>query len=126
MIKTITLTNYHLGIICGLILSDAWLQKYSNYHVRLGFKQSLAHFEYFWFTFSQLTHYCAGYSSFVIGSRNAKTFYAVSFYTRYLAALFDVYHSFYPLGVKVIPDNIYDLLTPVVLSHFIMGDGAVR
>jgi hypothetical protein len=30
---------------------------------------------------------------------------------------------FYVNGVKVIPDNIYELLTPIALAHFIMGDG---
>jgi len=33
---------------------------------------------------------------------------------------------FYPQGVKVIPDNIYELLTPVALAHLIMGDGSVQ
>jgi len=33
-------------------------------------------------------------------------------------------HSlFYPEGVKIIPSNIYELLTPVALAHLIMGDG---
>lgn len=30
---------------------------------------------------------------------------------------------FYSKGVKIIPKNIYDLLTPVALAHLIMGDG---
>ena len=30
---------------------------------------------------------------------------------------------FYPDGIKVIPYNIYELLTPVALAHLIMGDG---
>jgi hypothetical protein len=30
---------------------------------------------------------------------------------------------FYPQNVKIIPENIYDLLTPVALAHLIMGDG---
>jgi hypothetical protein len=33
---------------------------------------------------------------------------------------------FYDNKVKVIPQNIYELLTPVALAHLIMGDGAVR
>jgi hypothetical protein len=33
-------------------------------------------------------------------------------------------HSlFYPNGTKIIPDNIYELLTPIALAHVIMGDG---
>jgi hypothetical protein len=35
-------------------------------------------------------------------------------------------HSlFYPNGVKIIPNNIYELLTPIALAHLIMGDGSV-
>lgn len=37
----------------------------------------------------------------------------------------ELYLLFYPSGVKVIPKNIYDLLTPVALAHLIMGDGSV-
>jgi hypothetical protein len=36
-------------------------------------------------------------------------------------------HSlFYPNGIKIIPHNIYELLTPVALAHMIMGDGVAR
>lgn len=36
-------------------------------------------------------------------------------------------HSiFYVNGVKVIPQNIYELLTPVALAHLIMGDGSAQ
>ena len=31
--------------------------------------------------------------------------------------------NFYPNGVQIIPDNIYQLLTSVALAHLIMGDG---
>ena len=33
---------------------------------------------------------------------------------------------FYPHGVKIVPYNIYELLTPVVLAHMIIGDGSVQ
>jgi hypothetical protein len=36
----------------------------------------------------------------------------------------ELYYLFYSKGVKVIPENIYELLTPVALAHFIMGDGS--
>jgi hypothetical protein len=36
-------------------------------------------------------------------------------------------HSlFYPNGIKVIPHNIFEILTPVALAHLIMGDGEAR
>ena len=36
----------------------------------------------------------------------------------------ELYSLFYSDGVKVIPENIYELLTPVALAHLIMGDGS--
>jgi hypothetical protein len=33
---------------------------------------------------------------------------------------------FYPNGVKIVPHNIYELLTPIALAHLIMGDGSVQ
>lgn len=38
----------------------------------------------------------------------------------------ELYSLFYKENVKVIPDNIYDLLTPVALAHMIMGDGSIQ
>ena len=32
---------------------------------------------------------------------------------------------FYPNGVKIIPQDIYNMLTPIALAHLIMGDGSV-
>ena len=29
-------------------------------------------------------------------------------------------------GVKIIPNNIYELLTPIALAHLIMGDGSAK
>lgn len=45
------------------------------------------------------------------------------FFTRSLACLLKIYNLFYVNGEKIIPSNIYDLLTPVALAHWVMGDG---
>jgi len=34
------------------------------------------------------------------------------------------HNSWYINGVKVIPDDLYDLITPVALAHWVIGDGA--
>ena len=36
----------------------------------------------------------------------------------------EIYSLFYVNNVKLIPGNIYELLTPVALAHMIMGDGS--
>lgn len=43
-----------------------------------------------------------------------------------MPCLTEFYTLFYPQSVKVIPLDIFELLTPVALAHLIMGDGSVR
>lgn len=59
----------------------------------------------------------------IIGDRWGKTLYALGFFTRALPCFTELHSLFYPKGIKVIPENIYELLTPVALAHLIMGDG---
>jgi hypothetical protein len=60
------LPPYVKGILVGLILSDAWLQFASLTNktpARLGFKQGILNFPYFWYVFSLFskTIYTSGY-----------------------------------------------------------------
>lgn len=50
--------------------------------------------------------------------------YNISFGTRTLPCFNKFYHLFYNNRVKVVPINIEDLLTPVTLAYWIMGDGS--
>jgi len=43
-----------------------------------------------------------------------------------MTSLTELYYLFYPNGIKIIPQNIFELLTPIVLAHMIMGDGSVK
>ena len=55
----VRLTPYTKDVAVGLILSDGWLiVNNSSIKARLGFAQSVANSEYFWFVFSYLAHYC--------------------------------------------------------------------
>jgi len=45
--------------------------------------------------------------------------------TRSFPCFTDLHLLFYVNKVKVIPENIYDLLSPIALAHLIMGDGSV-
>jgi hypothetical protein len=38
----------------------------------------------------------------------------------------ELYDIFYVNGVKVIPKNIYEFLTPVAFAHLILGDGGFK
>jgi len=119
----VRLTPFTRSVIIGLILSDGWLIRASRPNARLGFKQSLSHASYVWFVFNLLSHYCFSYPSLVIGIRAGNRNYALQFFTRSMPCLTELHSLFYPAGKKVIPSNIYDLLTPVALAHLIQGDG---
>jgi len=47
-------------------------------------------------------------------------------YTRSYPVFTELHRNFYSNGIKIVPLNIYELLTPVALAHMIMGDGASR
>lgn len=114
------------GVLVGLILSDAWIQ-FANAHnknARLGFKQGLINFHYFWHVFILLSHYCSSYPHLISSVRNNKRSFGVGFQTRSLPCFTELHTLFYINGTtKIVPENIYELLTPIALAHWIMGDG---
>lgn len=123
----IRLTSYTKSVIVGLILSDGWLTFASITHknIRLGFKQSADRVAYVLFVFNLLSHYCSSGPSLVINNREGKTHYGLQFF-RSMLCLTELYSLFYPNKVKIIPKDIYNLLTPIALAHLIMGDGSTR
>ena len=49
--------------------------------------------------------------------------FALLFYTRQLPCFGELRSLFYINKVKIVPENIYNILTPVALAHLVMGDG---
>jgi LAGLIDADG DNA endonuclease family len=124
----VKLASYQYSVIIGLLLSDGWLTIASktSKNARLGFQQSLAKVRYILFVFNILSHYCSNGLYFRKGIRLGNNFYSLSFFTRSMACFTELHSLFYPNGVKIIPHNIYDLLTPIALAHMIMGDGSAE
>lgn len=124
----IKLAPYQKGVIIGLLLSDGGLNFASktNKNARLTFKQSLARGSYVLFVFNLLSHYCSSVPHLSTSVRAGKSSYALGILTRSLPCFSELYDIFYVNGVKVIPNNIYDLLTQLALAHAIMGDGTVK
>nr|QID02739.1 LAGLIDADG endonuclease [Orbilia oligospora]QID02807.1 hypothetical protein [Orbilia oligospora] len=114
------------GIIVGLLLSDGWLSYASvnNKYPRLGFEQTSSQSSYVWSVYSDLAHYCYSLPKYKHKIRKNTAVNSVSFTTRSLPCLVEIYDLFYLNKKKIIPANIYDLLTPVALAHMIMGDGS--
>lgn len=48
------------------------------------------------------------------------------FTTRSISSFTELHSMFYVNKVKVIPQDIYNLLTPVALAHIVMGDGSAE
>ncbi len=124
----IAIPAYQYSVIVGLLLSDGWLTIASatNVNPRLGLSQSLDHFEYVWFVFNILSHYCENFPVVRERKRVDTVFWCVDIVTRSLPCFAELYSLFYVNKVKVVPENIYNLLTPVALAHLIMGDGGFK
>ena len=85
------------SIFIGILLSDASLQKINKEgDARLQFKQKYSQFEYLYSVFFQLCHYCSKGPSVNKVSIQKITFYALSFTTRSLPCITELYNLFYP------------------------------
>lgn len=127
--KMIQLPPYQKSVVVGLLLSDGWFSlsvSRTLKNARLGFRQSLDKSPYVWFVFNCLSHYCERYPYSYSSLRKGKPHYNVTITTRALPCFTELYNLFYKEGKKIIPHNIYDLLTPVALAHLIMGDGTAQ
>jgi len=116
------------SVIVGLILSDGWLRfpSKTSKSTLIGLTQSLAHFDYIWSVFFFLSHYCDNIPKLRIGMRAGKPFYGLELVTRSLPCFIEIYNLFYVNGVKVVPNNIYELLTPLAFAQWIQGDGGFK
>lgn len=113
------------SVFIGIILSDATIQKQNKGgDARLQFKQKYSQFEYFYSVFFNLSHYCSRGPSVTKTILHKKIHYGLSFTTRSLLCITELHELFYHEGKKIIPNNIYDLLTWEALAHWVMGDGS--
>lgn len=93
------------------------VRKTSTANSRLVYAQTaIVHKEYFDFVLSFFLPYCVNdytpQSRIVRDNRTKKTYSAISFTTMQLPCFNVFKNNFYKLNVKLVPDNIYELLTP--------------
>lgn len=118
----VILPSYHYNVLVGIILSDGWINKRninSKGHARFNLKQSMQNIEYLLFSFNLFAHYCGSYPTIV----SSKGHYGIVFFTRSLACFTEFYNNFYKEGKKIVPLDIYNLLTIESIAHWICGDG---
>ena len=109
-------------ILIGILLGDGHISRRSSTaNSRLIYAQTaITHKEYFNYVFKIFLPFCVKdyivQSKLVRDNRTNKTYSAISFTTMQLPC-FNVYKDdFYNLNVKIVPTNIYELLTPKGLA----------
>ena len=108
---------YQCGIIVGIILSDGWIQKRKGWNPRIGFKQSIKKFEFFWDVFTQLSNLCSGYPRLTKNLKKGKLFYGIEFNTRQLKCLNEIYTLFYnDLNKKNIKPELYNYIDYIAIA----------
>ena len=111
------------SILVGIIISDGWLQINKSGNTRLFCKQSLDKIEYFFYVYKKFSHYCSNYPQIQVTKLNNKYFKGIYFATRTLPCFTYYYNIFYHKNVKIVPLDLYNLLTYKALAHWICCDG---
>ena len=117
------------SVLVGALLgwrSPCHAERLPSGGVRFRFKQSAEHQEYiFWlFDFFRTRGYCSNNLPIKLTQKLGDKFHdCYRFNTYAFSSLLDLYKLFYNSKKKVIPNNIEDLLTPLAIAIWIMGDG---
>jgi hypothetical protein len=121
------LTPRARSIIIGLIISDGWMDKRGHWNPRFGFKQSIKNFPYIWHLYNELAYLCSGNIYLGKNKMRGKIFYNLSFQSRQLESLNEVYNLFYlDSRTKIIKPELFEYLDYLSIAHWIMGDGSKR
>lgn len=113
-------------MIIGINLSDGWFQKSkSGWNPRQGIKQSIKNFEYIWVVYNEISIQCGQYPFISKSKIRGQLFYSISFQTRQLHCLIEIYNIFYTKNsIKSISQELLDYFDYIVQAHWIMGDGS--
>lgn len=112
------------SMICGLLISDAWLAINKSGNTRFAFKQSISNSLFVLFVFNRLNHFCSDYPSITKTNLKNNNFKGICLITRFYPCLTEIYNMFYVNKVKVVPLNLYEIIDYEFLAFWIMGDGS--
>lgn len=114
-------------ITIGLLLGDVNMQKRKwSVNPVLRFVQGLVHKDYLLHLYGLFDSYCKVAPKITIMAPHKRTgirYSCIHFNTYSLPCFNELYELFYPLGVKSVPLNIGELLTPLSLAYWISDDG---
>ena len=118
--------GYLEQVIIGNLLGDAWMERKSpTANARLRYEQtSPKHDDRFYYTYHYYALYCSGNSRTRIRTdlRTGTVYTMNMFTTRAMPFFTPFYELFYINGVKTVPLNIAEYLTPVSIAFWIMDD----
>lgn len=118
--------------LIGHLLGDGYLLRNKTKttgklnNTRFCFAQSVAHFDYFYFVYDIFKPFCQGpVYNYNRSSKLTGPFSGLQFNTLVFPC-FSFYHDLFynEAGVKIVPQNIRDLLTPIGLAQWIQDDGS--
>lgn len=124
----LVLTKYQRSMLIGVLLSDGWMRNKKGWNSKIGLKQSIKNFDYLWEVFINLANLCSSFPYIGKTIKRGKLFYSLQFETRQLKCFDEIRSLFYinGIGKKIITKELFDYFDYIVLSHWIMGDGAKR
>lgn len=119
-LDNIFLTEIQKEIIIGIMLGDGYINKPNN-TPKIQHVQGYVHLSYSLFLFQFLAPLCNHFPS-LVQQRDGS--FSLNIHTRCLACLNPIYDLFIVNGIKQIPLNIGDWLTPRSLAFWSMDDGS--
>jgi len=113
--ESFTLSKELKDILVGLLLGDLNILKgEKSINAGLRFEQSIIHDDYIRYLYTLFQFYCISEPKVYIKKPNLKTgvsYSCVRFITCSLPCFNELHELFYPLGKKIVPVNIGELLT---------------
>lgn len=122
----IKLTFFLKSMLIGILLSDGNISKKGKENPRISIQHSFKSFEYVWTIFHKMSVLTHSYPALNLRNFRDAIHYTLSFKTRQLQCLNELYLLFYSLNskVKTISPEIFHYFNHIVLAYWIMGDGS--
>lgn len=122
---------HQIDVLIGSLLGDARLECRSigarspvtaRFRVHHGFKQK----EYVFWKYEVMKDFVARVPKESSWTNDKRDLHEVSYYfhTKSLEELGVLYHYFYKNGVKILPDDIFEILNPRMIAVWFMDDGS--